>query len=112
MMYLTPEQAAARLRDRYGIESKPYIGDLIAASDMLEDQAPFKDSKILEDPPDALLDWVSLYAHAIKEDEPGAVMSDSMAPFSRTFARPEMTQSGKRLARLIAPYIRRTGRVA
>lgn len=116
MMYMTQGEAATRLRERYGIEATLAIGDVMLASEALRDSGPFVADVDLDEEdsplPYALLDWVALYAHTIKEDEPGAVLTDNMAPFSRTYARPEMTRNGKRLARLIAPYLRHTGRVA
>lgn len=113
MMFLTPQEAATRLRDRYGIESTPYIGDLIIASDRLEDMAPFKDSRILEDPPDALLDWVALYGHKLKDERHEGRTSGAVSgAVSWRTAWPQLTPDARRLKALIAPYLRNTGRVA
>lgn len=111
-MYMTPEQARERLSARYGITDTPLLGDVIAASEDLREMGPFNKDVDIEEPPDSLLDWVALRAHVLSEDEPGAVTKASMTPFSRTYARPEKTRNGKRLEALVAPYLRRTGRVA
>jgi len=112
VLYMTPEEARLTLVDRFGIDKSPMIGDLVAASDELRERAPFVESVDLDDPPDALLDWVALRALVLTEDEPGAVTEDSMSPFTRKYARPEATQNQKRLERLIRPYLSHRGRVA
>lgn len=111
MMYLTPTEAATRLSQKYSIDATVLIGDLIIASEELRAMAPFRSDVDLEAPPSELLDWVSLRAHVLSEDEPGAITEDSMNPFTRRYAQPEHTQNQKRLQRLLAPYLAHKGRV-
>ncbi len=111
-MYLTPTEAATRLSQKYSIDATVLIGDVIIASEELREHAPFVADVDLDNPPDGLLDWVSLRAHVLSEDEPGPVTTDNMSPFSRTYARPEHTRNGKRLERLLRPYLAHKGRVA
>lgn len=112
MMYMTPSEAATRLSEKYSITATVLIGDLIAASEELREHAPFVEGVDLEAPPSELLDWVALRSHVLTEDEPGAVVEDSMSPFTRKYARPEATQNQKRLERLIRPYLAVRGRVS
>lgn len=111
-MYLTPGESQIRLLNRYNIDKAPMIGDLVSASEELREHAPFVADVDLDNPPDALLDWVALRALVLSEDEPGAVVEDSMNPFTRKYAAPEHTQNGKRLERLLRSYLAHKGRVA
>lgn len=113
MMYLTPTEATLRLIDRYGIEATLYMGDVLAASEDLRERGPFVEAVDLTEEttplPDALLDWVSLRAYQLsEEDEPG-VESESVRGTSITYARPMQSQTERRLERLVGPYQLRTG---
>jgi hypothetical protein len=110
-MLITPAEAQMRLLNRYGINKSPMTGDLVSASEELRENAPFVEGVDLDNPPDGLLDWVALRALTLSEDEPGPVTEDSMNPFTRRYAVPEHTQNGKRLERLLRPYLAHKGSV-
>lgn len=113
MMYLAPEEARDRLAARYGIEATPLTGDLAVASDRLDSHAPFKDSSILEDPPEALLDWVALYAYKLADERTDGKTSSSVGgAVSWSTAWPQRSPTARRLSELLKPYLRHTGRVA
>ena len=130
--YLTRAEAASRLTDPetgYGFtaEEAGVIsgGDLRAASDELDAMGPFVDSP--SDPtqerqwprnapgssgpgmPDAVLDWVALRAYQLSSDDEPPVRSEGAGGVSVSYAVPKLSQSGKRMERLLAPYLLWTG---
>lgn len=109
MMYLTPQQATSRLSERYGLDSTPYIGDLIMAGEELHGLAPFKPTVDLDDPPEALIDWVALRAHELRRgrEDPPPASRISAADVTVWVDNTRQTMSG-----LITPYLRYTGRSA
>jgi hypothetical protein len=109
-MYLTPNEAATRLKDRYGVEDTPRIGDLMIASDALDGMAPFEDVDLDAGPiPDALLDYVALKAHVLARDRQEGQTSSSLGPMSHSFAWPQLSPDARRLDALLRPYLKRTG---
>ncbi len=109
-MYLTPTEARDRLQTRYSITADLTIGDLMIASDTLDELAPF--SPPLEDYetlPDALLDWVALKAHTLTQGDKEGLISRGIAGISASYAWPQLSRDARRLETLIAPYLKRTG---
>jgi hypothetical protein len=81
------------------------------ASEALDDLAPFETPLEEYDVlPDALLDYVSLYAHELRREQ------EDPPPATRIKAGDVTvdlkSQTSRRLERLVAPYLKRTGRVA
>lgn len=104
-MHLTPSQAQTRLSQRYGIATTLLIGDLMAASDELDELAPFRADVNLTTPPDALLDWIALRAAELARES--APKSVTVQGVSVTPA--EMGVSATRRRALIGPYLKRSG---
>lgn len=116
-MYLTPTEAQDRLQTRYSLvssEAPLTIGDVLAASQALDELGPFEDSVDFDNLPDALLDYVALYAHMLATDELPAISSETVSGARADYASgaPRKSRNARRMDRLIAPYIRRRGTVA
>lgn len=117
MIHMTPGDAQTRLQDRYGIETTVYFGDLLGAGEELRERGPFVADLNLDNPPDALLDWVALRAHTLAADESVSITSESVGDISANYGDSsgtggQLTQNERRLQRLISPYLARRGRVA
>jgi hypothetical protein len=128
--YLTAAEAAARL-ESYGISADLTDGDLLVASHELDSEGgPFigrrlgyeqerafprtvtpRGEAVSEgaDPPDEILDAVSLLAHHATTDEGGAITSESVLDMSVTYASPKANRHTRQIASLIAPYQRKSG---
>ena len=102
-------EAEDRLLNRYDVEATLQSGDVLAAELALGGLAPFTADVDLANPPDALLDWVALYALQLSDGWPGPIVGDSMSPFSTHYARPEPNKHAKRSRELVASYLKRTG---
>lgn len=122
--FINPEDASARLSSRFGIEGASLThGDLAIASSNLDGRAPFVGEKNDEyqlhqfprdgedDVPEAILDYVALRAFALATNDKPAVSSERADEVSVTYRSPKRSQTEKRMARLVAPYLRRVGRV-
>ena len=127
--YLTADQMADRLADRWGITATITEGDADVASDELDASGPFrfrkKDSSqerafprsLLLDGtdntagtiPEAVLDAVALLAHHTASDEGPAVTSESTLDRSVSYASPKPAQAERRVAALLSPYLLRVG---
>lgn len=108
-MYLTPAQARTRLIARYDVEAELTIGDLMLASDELDQMAPFEADVDVENLPDALLDWVALRAHHIAAVDREGFTATRADVLSKTYAWPQLSRTARRLEKLVAPYLKRTG---
>jgi hypothetical protein len=128
--YLTAAEAAARL-ESYGISADLTDGDLLVASHELDSEGgPFigrrlgyeqerafprtvtpRGEAVSEgaDPPDDILDAVSLLAHHATTDEGGAITSESVLDMSVTYASPKANRHTRQIAALVAPYQRKVG---
>ena len=127
--YLTADQMADRLADRWGITTTITEGDADVASDELDASGPFrfrkKDSAqerafprslLLNGTdntagiiPEAVLDAVALLAHHSASDEGPAVTSESTLDRSVSYASPKPAQAERRVAALLSPYLLRVG---
>lgn len=120
--YLSDTEAAARLQDRYNITAAPVLGDLEAASGELDasplvgwrydlnQEREFPRSVTLAgdvegEVPEAVLDWVALRAYQLLEDESPAVQSEGARGVNVSYAEPKLSQTEKRMKRLLAPYL-------
>jgi hypothetical protein len=124
--YLGPEQAQIRLA-AYGIDARPSMGDLVAASYELDGQGPFigerlDSSQTLafprtlnpdytantdEDVPGRILDWVALKSYQLTNEEEPGVVSESIGLASVSYSTPKTSQTSRRLEFLISPYLAR-----
>ena len=117
----------ARLLDRYGVTASVFPGDLDVASDDLDEARPFVGWKFNSEQdrewprsfdgnlnpsliPEAVLDWVSLRALQLSTDEEPPVKSEGAGGVSVSYATAKLSQSAKRMERLLSPYLRKTGR--
>jgi hypothetical protein len=124
-MYLTGEEIAARLLDRFTITATVGDGDAAIASAELDGAGLFIGSRLDPDQehafprsvtpggvenedttvPDAILDWVALCAYRISEVDAPAVKSWSRSGVSETYASSMPSQSERRMANLLNPYL-------
>lgn len=129
MAYLTAEQAAQRLYDRYNINAELVQADVDIASYALDDMGPFVGNKYVDDgtqveafprtttvvgdtegvAPERVLDWVALKAYELATNEAPPVKSESAGRVSVTYELPKVSQNQKRMYRLIAPYFKTIG---
>lgn len=128
--YLSAAEAQARLWGRYKIEADIAPGDIEVASDELDAMAPFIDYRYSYDTalqtrqfprgvtlagdtenevPERILDWVALRAYQLSSDEEPATISESIGGVSVTYAGPKPSQTERRMAGLLSPYLRRVG---
>lgn len=129
--YLTKEDAATRLLDRYGITVVLADGDVDAASDELDGMTPFVGSRYSDDTtvqarqfprsitlpgdtenvvPDRPLNWVSLTAAQFALDEEPAITSEGAGGASRSYANPKVSRIEKlKTALHIEDYLQRVG---
>lgn len=125
--YLSPDDAAARLWGRYDIQVDLKSGDLYTATYELDSYARFigerqADDQALAFPrtlnpdgtdnaeitvPDAVLDWVALRAYQLSVNEGPPVKSESVLDQSVTYAFASTSQTAKRMAGLLTPYLAR-----
>lgn len=129
--YLTTEEAQTRLSERYGITATLTTGDVEAASDELDDMTPFIGSRYSDDiniqarpfprdetlsgdgegaVPERVLDWVALRAYQLATDEEPPVTSESAGGVSVSYKTPKVSQTDRRMAALLSPYLRQVGR--
>jgi hypothetical protein len=126
--FLDTDEAEARLQSRYGIEDAGLTaGDLDIAASNLDSRAPFVGEKTHPDQlhqfprkgivsgeddhvPEEVLDWVALRAYQLATDDKPAVSSERADEVSVTYRFPKRSQTEKRMARLLTPYLRRHGR--
>ena len=108
-MYLTAIEAESRLQTRYNLDADLYDGHVEAGSKALDELAPFKDHVDFDNLPDALLDYVALYAFMLAEGKPGPIVRDAMSPFNTTYAGAEPNKYARIARELAAPYLKRTG---
>lgn len=94
---------------RYDVEAELFDGDVLAAELALGALAPFRDDVDLEDPPEALLDWVVLKARHIAAASTEGVIASRVDVLSKSYAWPQLSPDAKRLRALVAPYLKRTG---
>lgn len=111
--------------DRFGITATIAVADADISSDDLDAEGPFIGEKLggaaqarqfprNENPdgsantsavvPNAVLDWVALRAFQLSTDEGPAVKSEGAGGVSVSYAAPKVSQSEKRMERLLAPY--------
>jgi hypothetical protein len=57
-----------------------------------------------------VLDWVALCAYRLATNDAPPVTSESAGSVSRSFAAPKPSQTGRRMAALLDPYLLRVGR--
>lgn len=118
---MTSLEAELRLSDRYDIDTSLTTGDVDAASgdldayalvggkyDVDQDSA-FPRSVTIEgdtagEVPERALDWVALRAYQLATDEGPAVTSEGAGGVSVSYAAPKLSQTEKRMRRLLAPY--------
>lgn len=109
-MYLTATEAEARLQTRYNITAELTEGDVEAGESALEELAPFETPLDQYDTlPNALLDYVALYAYILATDELPGIQSENVGGTSSTYATPRQSQAAHRMDRLVAPYLQRRG---
>ncbi len=120
--YLTEEQARARLAE-YGIAPDVLTrGDLRVASNELDvmpligeryadgqgrafPRSVTRPGDVEGEIPGAVLDWIALRAYQLSSDEDPTVTSEGAGSVSVSYARPKLSQTEKRMARLLAPYL-------
>lgn len=129
--YLTASEIEDRLDLRFAISTTIQEGDADIASDELDAMGPFigykQDSEQERyfprtinpdgtentdtDPPPAVLDWIALFAYHTttpSEATPG-IMSESIGNTSRSYASPKISQTERRMERLLQPYFLKVG---
>jgi hypothetical protein len=127
--YLSASEIEDRLDLRFGITATIQEGDADIASDELDAMGPFIGYKLDseqerafprtinpdgtentdEDPPAAILDWIALAAyHTTTEETPG-ITSESIGSTSRSYASPKVSQTERRMERLLEPYFLKVG---
>lgn len=98
------------MQTRYSISAELTDGHVEAGSNALDELAPFETPlEDYETLPDALLDYVALYAYMLACGWRGAVVRDSMQPFSTVYAKPEPNKHAKVARELVGRHIKRTG---
>lgn len=128
--YLTADEAIDRLIDRAEIEAAITPLDVEAASSELDSLAPFIGGKYdtsgaqeLAFPrsinpdgtegdgevPERVLDWLALAAYTLTASNSPAITSESIGSTSRTYATPKVSQTERRMAHLIEPYLLKVG---
>ncbi len=124
--YLTTLQADARLSERFGISAATYEADLEAASDEVDQLAPFFGVKAINDQerefprqfstvPLAVLDYVALRAAELaapEDEEEPPITRESILDRSVTYATPKLSGRQRRLESALAgvrAHMKRTG---
>jgi hypothetical protein len=111
MIYMTPGEASVRLQERHGIATELFIGDVLAASEELRGMAPFTVDLETEPLPDALLDWVALRSHELRQTAAGPPPASSIKTGDVT-VQLEIGKGHRDLHKLVYPYLKRKGRVS
>jgi len=123
VMYMTPMEAEDRVLGRYGIDvglRAINIGDVMSASQSLDELAPFVGEPATEGPefprsgetevPASILDWVALEAYRLsKAEEPPTISKSVQSLGAKTYARPMISREERIQYRLLHPYLKRTG---
>jgi len=132
--YITKEDAVTRLSDPdtgFGLtEEEAQVitgGDLVLASDSLDDMAPFVGARYDAEQerqfprsetlpgdtegelPERVLNWVVMRAYQLSSDEGPAVTSEGAGGVSVSYAHPKLSQMDMRMQRSIAPYLQMVG---
>lgn len=98
------------MQTRYNLEASLTEGDVEAGENALQELAPFETPLEEYDTlPNALLDYVALYAYILATDELPGIQSESVGGTSSNYATPRQSQAAHRMDRLIAPYLQRRG---
>lgn len=127
--YLTKAEAVTRL-EAFNITTASANlvtdADLRIASNDLDERAPFLGERPYDqerqfprlDPetdeaelsvPDEILDWVALRAHSLATNEVPAVRSEGAGRVSVSYFSPKPGPNARRMASMLAPYLRKTG---
>ena len=130
--YLSPEDAEDILWGQFAVEADLAPGDLVAASEQLDEQRPFIGARLDEEQdfqfprdvdiygndsiatevPAPVLTWVALAAYRLSVDDDPPVTAESAGSASTSYGAPKPSQTERRMASLLDPYLRTRGSLA